>query len=42
MKIAQTEEKDFTPNDNFEILLKKENEDAWKYGKETTKGFLCF
>ncbi|NEJ83635.1 DUF763 domain-containing protein, partial [Rhizobium leguminosarum] len=39
-KIAQTVEKDFIPNNNFEILLKKENESAWKHGGRTTKGFL--
>ena len=39
-KIAQTVEKDFIPNNNFEILLKKGNEDAWKYGGRTTKRFL--
>ena len=38
-KIAQNAEKDFTPNDNFEALLKKENDDSWLYGGRSIKGF---
>lgn len=38
-KLAQRAEEDFIPNDNFEALLKKENEDAWKYGGRTIHGF---
>lgn len=38
-KLAQRAEEDFIPNDNFETLLKKENEDAWKYGGRTIHGF---
>jgi uncharacterized protein len=37
--LAQKAEKDFVPNNNFEDLLKKENEDSWKYGGRTIKGF---
>ncbi|MEN0048479.1 MAG: DUF763 domain-containing protein [Bacteroidota bacterium] len=37
-KIAQNAEKDFTPNDNFEKLLKKERADSWKYGGRSIKG----
>ena len=39
-QIAQKAEQDFTPNDNFEDLKKKENEDSWKYGGRTLKGFV--
>lgn len=38
-KLAQRAEEDFIPNDNFEALLKRENEDAWKYGGRTIHGF---
>jgi uncharacterized protein len=38
-QLAQKAEKDFTPNQNFEVLLKKENNEAWKYGGRTIKGF---
>ncbi len=38
-KLAQRAEEGFIPNDNFEALLKKENEDAWKYGGRTIHGF---
>ena len=37
--LAQKAEQNFTPNDNFEDLKKKENDDAWKYGGRTVKGF---
>lgn len=38
-KIAQETESYFTPTQPFENLLKKEKEDAWKYGGRTVKGF---
>jgi uncharacterized protein len=38
-KLAQAAEKDFIPNDNVEALLKKENDDAWKYGGRSIDGF---
>jgi hypothetical protein len=38
-ELAQKSEENFTPNDNFEALLKKENDDAWKYGGRTVNGF---
>jgi uncharacterized protein len=37
--LAQQAEENFTPNDNFEALIKKEKTDAWKYGGRTVKGF---
>ncbi len=38
-EIAARAEKDFIVNDdNFEALLKKENDDAWKYGGKTVFG----
>jgi hypothetical protein len=37
--LAQKAEKDFVPNDNFEALLQKENDEAWKHGGRTIKGF---
>ncbi len=37
-QIAQKAEQYFIPNDSLEELLKKENEDAWKYGGRTVKG----
>ena len=39
-KITQKTEQYFIPKNNFEALLKKENEDVWKYGGRTTKEFL--
>ena len=39
-QIAQKAEQSFTPNDNFEALKQKENEDSWKYGGRTLKGFV--
>jgi uncharacterized protein len=36
--IAQTIEKDFTPNTNFEKLIEKERQDSWKYGGRTVFG----
>jgi uncharacterized protein len=38
-QIAQKAEENFTPNDNFEALLQKERDDAWKYGGRTINGF---
>ncbi len=38
--IAQKQEANFIPNDNFEALLQKEKDDAWKYGGRTVKGFV--
>lgn len=38
-QIAQKAEENFTPNDNFEALLQKEKDDAWKYGGRTIDGF---
>ena len=38
-KLAQKVEQDFTPNDNFEAVLQKEKDDAWKYGGRTINGF---
>jgi len=37
--LAQKAEKDFVPNDNFKTLLQKENNEAWKYGGRSIKGF---
>ena len=39
IKLAQKVEQDFTPNDNFEAVLQKEKDDAWKYGGRTINGF---
>ncbi len=38
-QLAQKAEENFIPNENFEAYLQKENEDAWKYGGRTIKGF---
>jgi uncharacterized protein len=38
-KLAQKAEENFIPNDNFESVLQKERDDAWKYGGRTVKGF---
>ena len=38
-KLAQKAEQGFTPNDNFEAVLQKEKDDAWKYGGRTINGF---
>lgn len=38
-KLAQKAEEDFTPNENFESVLQKERDDAWKYGGRTIHGF---
>jgi uncharacterized protein len=38
-QIAQKAEENFIPNDNFEALLQKEKDDAWKYGGRTINGF---
>jgi uncharacterized protein len=37
-KLAERAEADFIPNDRFEELLKKENEDYWKYGGRSIYG----
>lgn len=37
--IAQQSEETFTPNNNFEALIQKEKDDAWKYGGRTINGF---
>ena len=37
--LAQKAEQNFIPNDNFEDVLQKERDDAWKYGGRTVKGF---
>ena len=37
--LAQKAEKGFTPNTNFEALIKKENEDSYKYGGRSVFGF---
>jgi len=39
-EIAQRAEKNFTPNDRFDELLKKERDNSWKYGGRTLKGFV--
>ena len=38
-KLAQKAEENFIPNDNFEAVLQKEKDDAWKYGGRTINGF---
>lgn len=38
-QIAQKAVENFTPNDNFEALIQKEKDDAWKYGGRTINGF---
>jgi uncharacterized protein len=38
-KLAQKAEENFIPNDNFDALVQKERDDAWKYGGRTIKGF---
>lgn len=37
-KFAQRAEVDFVPNDKFEDLLQKENEDSWKHGGRSIRG----
>ena len=37
-KLARAAEQDFTPNNSFEEVLKKEQRDSWKYGGRTIKG----
>lgn len=37
--LAQKAEANFTPSNQLDDYLKKENEDAWKYGGRTVKGF---
>ncbi len=39
-ELVQKSEENFTPNDNFETVLKKEREDSWKYGGRTVDGFI--
>lgn len=38
-KLAQKAEEKFIPNENFEAVLQKERDEAWKYGDRTVKGF---
>jgi uncharacterized protein len=38
-QIAQKAEENFIPNDNFEALLQKEKDDAWRYSGRTINGF---
>ncbi|MEM9830528.1 MAG: DUF763 domain-containing protein [Bacteroidota bacterium] len=38
--LAQNAEQGFTPNDNFEQILEKEQQDSWKYGGRTVSGFV--
>jgi uncharacterized protein len=38
-ELSQKHENNFTPNDNLDAILKKENEEAWKYGGRTIDGF---
>lgn len=38
-ELAQASEANFVANDNFEALLQKEKDDAWKYGGKTINGF---
>jgi hypothetical protein len=37
-KAAQLLEKDFVPNENFDVLIKKERDDSWKHGGRTVMG----
>ncbi len=37
-EVAVRVEKDFIPNENFEALIEKEKNDAWKYGGKTVFG----
>lgn len=37
-ELAQSAEKDFVEEDNFDALLKKENDESWKYGGRTIRG----
>jgi uncharacterized protein len=37
--LTQQAEENFTPNNNFETLIQKEKDDAWKYGGRTINGF---
>ena len=37
-EIAQRAEKNFTPQDNFDDLIKKERDESWKYGGKTVFG----
>ncbi len=39
-ELTQKSEASFTPNDNFEAVLKKERADSWKYGGRTVDGFV--
>jgi uncharacterized protein len=38
-ELSQKHENNFTPNDNLDAILKKENEEAWKYGGRKIDGF---
>jgi uncharacterized protein len=37
--LAQESEQHFIPNNNFEAIIQKEKDDAWKYGGRTINGF---
>jgi hypothetical protein len=37
-EISRNAEKDFTPNNNFDALIKKERDESWKYGGRTVFG----
>ena len=37
-EISRNAEKDFIPNNNFDLLIQKEREDSWKYGGRTVSG----
>ena len=37
-EIAQKAEKGFTPNENFDRLIKRERDDSYKYGGRSSKG----
>ena len=36
--LAQSLEKDFSPNENFDKLIEKERDESWKYGGRTVFG----
>ena len=38
--LAQRAEEGFSPNQNFQQLLEKENRDSWKYGGRTRDGYV--
>lgn len=39
IQLAQKSEENFITNDNFDALIQKEKDDAWKYGGRTINGF---